>query len=203
MQYNIIVKKKISFYFNSDQGEVMLVNKLLYWISGFMKCKLIKGEEGQPYLERYMVARWGKNGEHTIFLHRFLDSDSDKGIHDHPWDSKSFILSGGYNEKRLIQDNGIEKVIVRDIKPLSFNTIKKNDFHQIILKPKTAAWTLFYHGPRVKHWGFQYYDQLPDNLIHKKDFSPFVDKTNPDEKWESSAKIGKKLNREKEAYIFN
>jgi hypothetical protein len=180
----------------------MLINKILYYVSGYLKCKLIKGDEGQPYLERYMIARWGKDGEHTLFLHRFLDSDSDRGIHDHPWDSKSFILAGGYNEKRLVQMNGTDQVIIRDIKPLSFNIIGKDDFHQIILKPKTPAWTLFYHGPRVKHWGFQYYKELLGFNIFKTEFAPFIDKTNPDEKWEKVAKRGKYLNREKPDYIL-
>lgn len=181
----------------------MLMNKLLYWISGLMPCKIIKGDEGQPYLERYMVARWGKNGEHTIFLHRFLDSDPDRGVHDHPWDSKSLILAGGYNERRLINENGIEKIIVRDIKPLSINKIGKNDFHQIILKDKTPAWTLFYHGDRVKHWGFQYYETNKDGSMNKKDFMPFKDQTNVEERWELSASLGKNTARQERDYIFN
>ena len=181
-----------------------LMNKVLFKISEKLPCKIIKGELGQPYLERYMVARWGKNGEHTLFLHRFLDSDSDKGVHDHPWDSKSFILTGGYNERKLIKETDKEKVILRDIKPLSFNVIKKDDFHQIILKEKTPAWTLFYHGPRVKHWGFQYYDFLPDGSseISKKEFVPFNDNTKAEEKWELKAPKGKEANRESLEYIF-
>lgn len=181
----------------------MLMNKILYWLSGYLKCKLIKGDQNQPYLERYMIARWGKNGQHTIFLHRFLDSDSDKGIHDHPWDSKSFIITGGYNERRLIKDKEIEKIVLRDVKPLTFNTIKKNDFHQIVLKEKTPAWTLFYHGPRVKHWGFQYYDILPDNKIMKSQFVPYNDLTKAEDKWELAALFGKDLPREKVDYILN
>jgi hypothetical protein len=181
----------------------MLMNKILYLVSGFMKCKIIKGDEGQPYLERYMVARWGKNGEKTLFLHRFLDSDPDRGIHDHPWNSRSFIVAGGYFEKRLIKQNGVEKVIVRDIQPLSFNTIRKNDFHQIILKEKTPAWTLFYHGERVKHWGFQHYTENADTSITKTEFIPYEDKTNPTEKWEDRASIGNNTAREKMNYIFS
>lgn len=181
----------------------MLMNKLLFFISGFMKCKIIKGDNGQPYLERYMVARWGKDGEHTLFLHRFLDSDSDRGIHDHPWDSKSFIVSGGYNEKRLISELGHEKVIVRNVKPLTFNKIGKNDFHQIILKEKTPAWTLFYHGPRVKHWGFQYYNVLPDGTIERSHFSPYADTTKVEDKWELTAKKGHESPREQVDYIYN
>jgi len=168
-----------------------------------MKCKVIKGDDGQPYLERYMVARWGRNGEKTLFLHRFLDSDSDRGIHDHPWDSKSFIVAGGYLEKRLVKEANVEKVIVRDIKPFTFNTIKKNDFHQIILKKKTPAWTLFYHGPRVKHWGFQHYRQNVDTSVDKTEFIPYEDKTNPTEKWETTAPLGRSAPREKASYIFD
>lgn len=181
----------------------MLMNKILFFISGFMKCKLIKGDEGQPYLERYMVARWGKDGEKTLFLHRFLDSDPDRGIHDHPWNSRSFIVAGGYNEKRLIKQHGVEKVIIRDILPLSFNTIRKDDFHQIILKEKTPAWTLFYHGKRVKHWGFQHYNVNHDESIEKTEFVPYQDRTNPNERWEDKALTGKELPREKVNYIFN
>lgn len=181
----------------------MFMNKLLFWLSGNLRCKIIKGDDKQPYLERYMIARWGKNGEHTIFLHRFLDSDSDRGIHDHPWDSKSFILAGGYNERRLVKDGNKEKVIIRDIKPGTFNKIGKNDFHQIILKKKTPAWTLFYHGPRVKHWGFQYYNVNADGSIERADFAPYTDNTKPEEKWELTAPLGKQSPREDVYYILN
>lgn len=189
----------------------MLLNKILFKISGYLPCKIIKGEHGAPYLERYMVARWGKNGEHTLFLHRFLDSDSDRGIHDHPWDSKSLILASGYNEERLIYTDGVPQVIVRDIKPLSFNKIGKDDFHRIILKEKKPAWTLFYHGPRVKEWGFQYYDFINKGTTHeiiKKDFVAAIDKTNVDksaveEKWELHAPKGRDSARENVDYIYN
>jgi hypothetical protein len=82
----------------------MLGNKLLFFISGFLKGKAISGPNGEPYLERYMLARFGK---HAVFLHRFLASDPDHGLHDHPWDgSKSLIVCGGYHEKCLVNVNG-------------------------------------------------------------------------------------------------
>ena len=180
----------------------MSMNKILFFLSGFLRCKIIKGDDNQPYLERYMIARWGKNGEHTIFLHRFLDSDSDRGIHDHPWDSKSFILAGGYNEKRLIQTASGENVIVRDIRPFTFNKIGKNDFHQIKLKDKTPAWTLFYHGPRVKHWGFQNYLRHSEAQIERTQFIDYKDNTRPEDRWELTAKKGKECPRENVDYIY-
>lgn len=179
-----------------------LLNTLLFKLSGYLKVKMIKGELGQPYLERYMLLRWGKNGEHTIFLHRFLDSDSDQGVHDHPWDSKSFILTGGYNEERMIEKDGKNFLIVRDVKALSFNKILKTDFHRIILKDKVPAWTLFYHGPRVKHWGFNRCQVSDDNKIEDLTYLKFEDPSNPLERWEDKALLGKNAERQAVNYIF-
>lgn len=184
-----------------------ILNKLLFKLSGYLKCKQIAGENGQPYLERYMIARWGRNGEHTIFLHRFLDSDSDQGVHDHPWDSKSLILSGGYTEERLIKENingvPVERIILRDVKPLSFNKIEKDTFHRIILKDKVAPWTLFYHGPRVKSWGFLTCKGGDiSKKVEDKEFIEFQDPTNPNIKWEDTAQRGKELSRQDVNYIY-
>ena len=180
-----------------------MLNNLLYKLSGYLKVKMIKGELGQPYLERYMLFRWGKDGENTLFLHRFLDSDSDQGVHDHPWDSKSFILCGGYNEERMIEENGVKTMIVRDIKPLSFNTILKTDFHRIILKEKIPVWTIFYHGPRVKKWGFNRCIIANEGEIKSIDYTPFNDVSNPLERWEDTAPYGQDVARQEVDYILN
>lgn len=185
-----------------------ILNNLLFKLSGNLKCKQISGELGQPYLERYMIARWGKNGEHTVFLHRFLDSDADQGVHDHPWESKSFILAGGYTEERLVEEknqNGevVEKIVLRDVKPFSFNKIGKNTFHRIILKKKVAPWTLFYHGPRIKNWGFLRCKGSDIALkVEDKEYKLFNDPTNPNVKWENTAQKGKFLKRQHVNYIY-
>jgi hypothetical protein len=179
-----------------------LLNSLLFKLSGYLKIKMIKGELNQPYLERYMLFRWGKNGEHTLFLHRFLDSDSDQGVHDHPWNSLSFILSSGYNEERMIEKNGKKQLIVRDVKPFTFNRILKTDFHRIILKEKSPAWTLFYHGPRVKKWGFNHC-KVSGEEIKEINYKEFSDPSNPLERWEDKASYGKYAKRQDVNYIFN
>ena len=167
-----------------------LMHALLYFISGFMKVKIINNENGEPYLERYMISRKGKE---VHFLHRFLDSDSDRGVHDHPWDySRSFILAGGYNEERLVEENGVAKVILRDVRPFSINEIRGNDFHRVVLRNKKPAWTVFYHADRVKHWGFQEYKfkSLETREIDKIHYEDYNDKTNPNDRWEDKATRG-------------
>lgn len=127
-------------------------NNILYFFAGFLRAKAIKGPHGEPYLERHMLCRVGR---HAVFLHRFLASDPDRGLHDHPWRrSISFILCGGYIEKRLVSKEGRVWMALRDVAPGSFNVIRGDDFHQVVLRPGKPAWTIFYHGQRVKTWGF-------------------------------------------------
>jgi hypothetical protein len=138
--------------YGSIPKELNMWNSILYFLAGFLKAKAIKGPHGEPYLERHLLCRFGR---HAFFLHRFLASDPDRGVHDHPWrKSISFILCGGYIEKRLISKNGKVWLSFKDINAGSFNVIRGDDFHQVVLKPNTPAWTVFYHGKRVKTWGF-------------------------------------------------
>ncbi|MEA3274035.1 MAG: hypothetical protein U9Q81_01780 [Pseudomonadota bacterium] len=75
-----------------------MIERLLYRISARRPCRFIDGEQGEPYLERYYL--FGALGWHA-YLHRFVDSDPDRGLHDHPWNrALSLVLSGGYEELR-------------------------------------------------------------------------------------------------------
>ncbi|MCB1875406.1 MAG: hypothetical protein KDH88_05470 [Chromatiales bacterium] len=129
-----------------------MLARLLFRISASLPCRIINGDDGQPYLERYYLFRLGG---WTVYLHRFVASDPDRGLHDHPW-SRAFgvLLSGGYRELRLGPQNQIRE---RRLGPGRFNLVKGEDFHRILLSPGERAWTLFAHGPRTKGWGFMGY----------------------------------------------
>ena len=119
---------------------------LLLWITGRLPCRLITGDTRQPYLERYYVLGWPGL---RVYLHRFVDDDSDRGRHDHPWSwALSIILAGYYHEQRR---DGMH--IRRWV-----NWITGDTFHRVTLPRegdiKRDVWTLFVHGPRVKAWGF-------------------------------------------------
>lgn len=121
-----------------------MLRRLLYWITDRLPARVINGDDGSPYLERYYVgALFGLRA----YIHRFVASDPDRGIHSHPWQrSLSFVLVGGYKEIRI---NG-----ERRLRPGQINYIRGDDFHRVILEKNTEAWTLFIHGKRVKGWGF-------------------------------------------------
>lgn len=171
----------------------MLWNKTLYFLSGFLKAKAIKGPHGEPYLERYMLARIGGK---TFFLHRFLASDPDRGLHDHPWDlSWSLIVGGGYKEKRLMMRDGKPWMTVRRLSAGMVNVIRGDDFHQVVMEPGRPAWTIFCHGPRVKKWGFvasRAGREQAEGHFEKDSYELFLDEK-PETRWELTAPRGRDL----------
>src|SRR5216684_5751014 len=57
------------------------------------------GPDDDHQLQRWFVVP--RNEITNIYLHRFLRSDEDRALHDHPWDNRSWILSGEYVEHLL------------------------------------------------------------------------------------------------------
>jgi hypothetical protein len=128
-----------------------VIERLLYRLTARLPCRFVDGERGEPYLERYYL--FGAFGWH-VYLHRFVDSDPDRGLHDHPWNrAVSLVLSGGYNELRpSAEDPSV--IATRQVRPWRLNFLRGQDFHRVLLRDGRSAWTLFSHGPRVKGWGF-------------------------------------------------
>lgn len=126
-----------------------LVDRLLYRLTGLLPCRIIRGNQGEPYLERYHLFRLPGGG--GAYIHRFLSSDPDRGLHDHPWDhALGIVLAGGYREERLQSD----AVVVRDVRPGQINRLRGADFHRVILPHQHEAWTFFAHTRKRKDWGF-------------------------------------------------
>jgi hypothetical protein len=115
--------------------------------------RAINGPDGEPYLERYYLATlFGVR----LYLHRFVASDPDRSLHDHPWAwSGGWVLSGGYTELReQVAGDGATIVVERRLGAGAINRLNAQTRHRIILKEGTEAWSLFAHGRRVKGWGF-------------------------------------------------
>ena len=123
--------------------------RLLFRLSGWLRCRIIRGNHGEPYLERYHLFRLPGGG--GAYIHRFLDSDPDRGLHDHPWrHALGLVLAGGYLEQRLVGS----EVKERTVGPGHVNRLCGEDFHRIVLPGGTEAWTFFLHTGSVKDWGF-------------------------------------------------
>jgi hypothetical protein len=118
------------------------------WLTGEPHLTLY--QDGQRYLERrYVIPR---NSHLNVYLHKFLKSDEDEALHDHPWNWCSIILRGGYTEHR--SDGSSRRragsIVVR----------KPEVAHRVQLDWGNAwcrelpVWTLFITGPKQREWGF-------------------------------------------------
>lgn len=140
-----------------------MLNKLLFKLSGKLPARLIKLDDG-PYLERYYI---GQLLGVTVYLHRFVSSDSEEHLHNHPWSwGRALVLSGGYEEEvvtDLCPTTGPSGCVTATRRIRWWNRVDASHFHRI-KNAKKNTWTLFMHGKRQritlgmasrpKGWGF-------------------------------------------------
>jgi hypothetical protein len=165
-----------------------LSDKLLYSITGWLRCRIIRGNRGEPYLERYHLFRLPGGG--GAYIHRFLSSDPDRGLHDHPWNrALGIVLSGGYLEQRKTGDGVVERILGAG----SVNRLTGEDFHRIVLPHKHQAWTLFMHSAKVRDWGFVTRDEN-----QRETFTPHnqVNDEGSHDSWWKTADRGRQAPRE-------
>lgn len=128
----------------------------------------IKGEDGSVYMERYWLfnpyphqsdgtgRRWG-DWMPSIRLHRILREDRDPHMHDHPWNARTVILRGWYEEERpwhirMPDDFTSKRVITRQ--PGDTARLRFGEFHRITRVSAGGVWTLFVTGKKRGTWGF-------------------------------------------------
>lgn len=108
-------------------------------------CRVIPSG-GAPYMIRVYLGHWRG---WRLYLHRFVTSDGERWVHDHPFDGFAVVLTGGYIEE-VLPALGAEP---RGYQRRWFNRIPRAKFHRVS-SVLSDTWTLFLHGPHRKHWGF-------------------------------------------------
>ena len=108
---------------------------------------IIGGVE-KPYLMRWWVIP--RNRFFNVYLHRFMRSDDDRALHDHPWANVSVLLVGRYVEHR-IRAGGTEVRTERHAGSVVARLPRTAHRIELIDGP---CWTLFITGPKVRAWGF-------------------------------------------------
>lgn len=145
------------------------------WLKSKGRHRMIRRERDgnqENYLERFYILSTKWIG---VYLHRFW-SDDDDGLHDHPWNSVSVLLSGGYveemPERQIVPYGPTVKKLRRPLHP-PFFVRSKYDAHRITLvkNPNTVeewncvfdahtgepkpTWSLFIRfGSKRRTWGF-------------------------------------------------
>jgi hypothetical protein len=119
---------------------------------------------GINYLHRWHVIP--RNPFFNIFLHRFVGSDDDRALHDHPFASVSFLLQGElfeiYKDSKYPDAHGARRI--KRFWPV-FRRAKHT--HRLVLGVEGDAWTLFITGPVLRTWGFH----CPKGWVHHKQFT--------------------------------
>jgi hypothetical protein len=115
----------------------------------FMERRDIKPQD-KDYLIRWIVLQcpW-----FSVYVHKFLSSDDERALHDHPWNFFSIILKGAYKEHCWMNKYGNPTVCnIRKMGSIGYR--EANWKHRVELITPTV-WTLMLVSPRKRaKWGF-------------------------------------------------
>jgi len=135
------------------------MKRLLHRLTNHLPCRLIQGDNGEKYLERYFLFALGprQNPRVTAYIHRFVASDPERGFHDHPWKwAMSLILSGEYLELTPRGGDFTKFPVGSHKTPGCITTFGPNHQHRVELAG-VECWTLVIHGRWIRPWGFYRY----------------------------------------------
>lgn len=121
--------------------------RLWKWFRGWLHGgpHFIAGPRDNPFLHRWYILP--RNPLLNIYVHKFLRSDDDRALHDHPWASLSLTLRGRAWDVRA---DGATLA-----RPGSVTFRRATHTHRVqLLDPARPYWTLFITGPKVREWGF-------------------------------------------------
>jgi hypothetical protein len=153
--------------------------------------KVIENCDHDPYLVRWYVLRtkWV-----SLFIHKFIRSDEDRALHDHPWSFLVIPLWRGYIEHTSdpVQMGPFIASRQRRVYPILGTRYRHATFrHRVELlkgyRPlpvpsdlvevthidsdgepmlELPAWSLFFHFKREREWGFH----LPEGFVYWRKF---------------------------------
>jgi len=120
--------------------------ELVTWAEQIIASRDCDLNVGPDYMHRWWIVP--RNPFQNVYLHRFLQSDFDGALHDHPWDNTSIVLSGRFIE--YTNSGTIFKRVAGDVIHR-----KSTDAHRIeLIDGDPPAISLFFTGPKVRDWGF-------------------------------------------------
>jgi hypothetical protein len=126
---------------------------------------VIIGGTDHPYLLRWWVIP--RNRFLNVYLHKFLRSDEERALHDHPWPSISILLRGGFYEHHPEGHPTLHlapEIIRRDaITAHRTQLLERLPWASTDPVPPV---TLFITGPKCREWGFL----CPQGWRHWKQF---------------------------------
>ena len=149
-----------------------MMRSFLAWFVLFFRLphRLITRDDGKPYLHRWYLCgepgglKYFEEGQREmrwwqrafawlpcIYVHRFVASDDDVELHNHPWEATSLIVVGGYREERGYPFK--RSTFFQVFRPWSINRIYADTFHKVTLLEEDC-WSIIKCGAKIGTWGF-------------------------------------------------
>lgn len=122
--------------------------------------KIITTPDGDPYMHRWYLFRTKR---FSIMCHKFVRSDYDRALHDHPWNFIVIPVWRGYvemyesyynNDKTLLPVTRSKRVL-----PILGTRYRTGLYkHRVVLLKKDGkylpAWSIFIRFTEWRQWGF-------------------------------------------------
>ena len=99
------------------------------------------GRLESPYLRRWVLETpW-----FSLRLHRWIYSDDQRALHDHPWSFLVLILTSSYRDRT---EKGEELLVAGSVR------FRRAEHRHAVIVPVGGVWTLLATGPERREWGF-------------------------------------------------
>ncbi len=154
----------------------------------------------------------------VVYLHHYLRSDPERGLHKHPFVAYAWILAGGYEEERIISFNEDGLVLSkRSLHPGSINKIDQHVFHRLKLEKVPCSYNTVSGTPKTRYgyvqptsfslfaakyingksWGFlKEYESIQPDKLHDFIFNK-AGEGDAEKNWWKTAPKGKYVCKEK------
>jgi hypothetical protein len=130
--------------------------------------RLITALDGRPIMTRYLL--WGTLAlpgddsttlPNSAFLHEFHASDSDRSMHNHPWEWATSTVLHGYIKEVRASRMSYQGALVYCPAPTTHyhhigdhTSYTPEDYHRVV-EVGDNTWTLFVTGRNTGEWGFR------------------------------------------------
>lgn len=179
-----------------------IVPKLEAWCERTGRTRRIYGKEDTEKEKVYLIRNiLFKSPLFCIYIHRFMRSDLDRNVHDHPFGFVGYMVNGRYHETRMFGDAHLEDSkdpkYIRDVRfetatreqgsfayrPATTKHLVKLDREYLPDERKQAPLTIILRGPYVREWGFweEYKGFFPNSYRWVK-WTEYLNETEADKK---------------------
>lgn len=119
--------------------------------------KEIKSKTGDVHFKRWEILKtpWG-----SIWLHAIYKADTDKHLHNHPWDFTSVVLKGSYIEQTTLGN--------KRQYPGKINVRNGAHYHKILEVESPVVYTLFFASKPKRQWGYRVVGKFVDHITYRE-----------------------------------